>query len=177
METSARHTELGDRLRDLMSALRMIRHRREVERPAVPSGMVGMLLQIDELAGPASGCHAKELADRSGLDPSTVSRAVATLVARGLVVRQADPADRRASLLAVTDHGRGALAEARDWYGDLLGRALAGWRPAEIEALSTALDRLGRDIQGSLDQLGTIHGSPDQGPGTINPRHDLEAAR
>ncbi|MGI5149803.1 MarR family winged helix-turn-helix transcriptional regulator [Plantactinospora sp. CA-294935] len=163
MDTTARHTELGDRLRDLMSAMRLIRHRRAIERPAVPSGLVGMLLQTDE----AAGCHAKELADRSGLDPSTVSRAVAALVARGLVTRRADPADRRASFLVLTDEGRTALADARDWYGDLLRAALADWSPAEIDALTSALDRFVTDIQGSLDRA----------PGQINPQEKLEAAR
>ncbi|GIG92238.1 MarR family winged helix-turn-helix transcriptional regulator [Plantactinospora endophytica] len=165
--SSVRHTELGDRLRDLMSALRLIRQRRAVERPAVPSGMVGMLLQIDGLADRTHGCHAKELADRSGLDPSTVSRAVAALVARGLVARRSDPADRRASFLVLTDDGRTALADAREWYGDLLGAALADWSPAEIDALTGALDRFVTDIQGSLDRR----------PGQINPQEKLEAAR
>ncbi|MDW5324217.1 MarR family winged helix-turn-helix transcriptional regulator [Plantactinospora sp. KLBMP9567] len=167
MDTTARHTELGDRLRDLMSAMRLIRHRRAIERPAVPSGLVGMLLQIDELADEAAGCHAKELVGRSGLDPSTVSRAVAALVARGLVTRRADPADRRASFLVLTDEGRTALADARDWYGDLLCAALADWSPAEIDALTSALDRFVTDIQGSLDRA----------PGQINPQGKLEAAR
>ncbi|AVT34042.1 MarR family transcriptional regulator [Plantactinospora sp. BC1] len=163
----ARHIALGDRLRDLMSAMRLIRHRRAIERPAVPSGLVGMLLQIDELADQTAGCHAKELADRSGLDPSTVSRAVAALVARGLVTRRADPADRRASFVVLTDEGRTALTEARDWYGDLLRAALADWSAAEIDALTGALDRFVTDIQGSLDRA----------PGTINSQEKLEAAR
>ncbi|GAB3981605.1 MarR family transcriptional regulator [Plantactinospora veratri] len=167
MDSMARHTELGDRLRDLMSAMRLIRHRRAIERPAVPSGLVGMLLQIDELADEAAGCHAKELADRSGLDPSTVSRAVAALVERGLVTRRADPADRRASFLVLTDEGRTALTDARDWYGDLLRAALADWSPTEIDALTGALDRFVTDIQGSLDRA----------PGPINSQEKLEAAR
>jgi DNA-binding MarR family transcriptional regulator len=168
VDPTARHTGLGDRLRDLTSVLRRIRHRRSIERPAVPSGLVGVLLQIKELADETAGCHAKELADRSGLDPSTVSRAVAELVTRGLVVRRLDPADRRASLLVLSDDGRTALADAREWYGDLLARALAEWGPAEIDAFTAALSRFVTDIQDSLDRAAA---------GPINHQEKLEAAR
>ncbi|MFD4358042.1 MarR family winged helix-turn-helix transcriptional regulator [Nocardia sp. NPDC058518] len=46
------------------------------------------------------------LAEAVNSDASTVSRQVAQLVERGLVVRAADPDDGRATVLEVTDHGR-----------------------------------------------------------------------
>ncbi|WP_199723464.1 MULTISPECIES: MarR family winged helix-turn-helix transcriptional regulator [unclassified Micromonospora] len=125
----------------------MLRQRRADERPAVPAGMVGMLLHIDQLAG---GCHAQELAQRTRLDPSTVSRSVAALVAHNLVQRRPDPTDKRASLLAITPAGRAALAGTHSWYGEVLDRALADWTPGEVEALSVALDRFTRDIDVAL---------------------------
>ncbi|WP_433350097.1 MarR family transcriptional regulator [Micromonospora sp. CA-111912] len=145
METTAR--ELGIRLFDLLKNVRVIKQRRADERPSVPIGMVGMLLQIEQRA---SGCHARELASRTGLDPSTVSRAVASLVSHGLVERRADPADRRASWLAITPKGQGALADAHGWYGELLERALADWTPGEVAALCAALDRFTRDLDVAL---------------------------
>src|SRR3954463_13140833 len=45
------------------------------------------------------------LAASACVDPSTVSRQVAQLVAAGLVERRADPHDGRATLLAATDLG------------------------------------------------------------------------
>ncbi|MEV6845068.1 hypothetical protein, partial [Actinoplanes sp. NPDC051411] len=59
--------ELGARLHDLLKAIRRMKQRR-------PAGLVGMLVEVDRLAG---GCHARELAAQAALDPSTVSRAVA----------------------------------------------------------------------------------------------------
>ncbi|MEU4804248.1 MarR family winged helix-turn-helix transcriptional regulator [Actinosynnema sp. NPDC023587] len=146
VDTSPQHEELVERLRDLMKIVRMVRHQRTDHYPPVPTGLVGTLTLIDR----SSGCHAKELASRTGLDPSTVSRAVAALVAHGLVERRADPADGRASVLVVTDAGHAALAEARGWYDDLMTRALADWSPDEVEALTSALHRLTTDVEGAL---------------------------
>ncbi|GAA1341934.1 MarR family winged helix-turn-helix transcriptional regulator [Saccharothrix algeriensis] len=145
MDTSP-HRELVERLRELLKVVRMVRNQRTDRYPPVPTGLVGTLTLIDR----ARGCHAKELARRTGLDPSTVSRAVAALVAHGLVERRADPADGRASVLAVTEAGHAALAEARDWYDDLMTRVLANWAPDEIEALTSALGRLTTDVEGAL---------------------------
>ncbi|MFR9778610.1 MarR family winged helix-turn-helix transcriptional regulator [Micromonospora sp. MS34] len=139
--------ELGMRLPDLLKGVRLLKQRRAHDRPGVPPGLVGVLTYLD---GCATGCHARELADRTRLDPSTVSRAVATLVADGLVERRADPTDRRASRLTVTDAGRAAVAETRDWYGRVFARALVGWTPGEVAELSAALGRFTRDIEVAL---------------------------
>jgi MarR family transcriptional regulator for hemolysin len=48
-----------------------------------------------------------------GLDKTTMVATVDELEGAGLVERQADPADRRVRLVAVTDAGRAALAQAR----------------------------------------------------------------
>ncbi|PSL51791.1 DNA-binding MarR family transcriptional regulator [Saccharothrix carnea] len=138
--------QLEDRVRDLLRVVRMVRQRPH----PLPPGLIGTLGLIDRAGAHPSGCHAKELAARAGLDPSTVSRAVAALVAHGLVERRADPADGRASILVVTERGRAALADAREFYDRLLGRALADWSTEEVEALTTALGRLTTDIEGAL---------------------------
>ncbi|GGR76402.1 hypothetical protein GCM10010169_20690 [Micromonospora fulviviridis] len=140
--------ELVTRLQDLLTGVRLLKQRRADDRPAVPPGLVGLLRHIDR--GAAAGCHARDLAERSRLDPSTVSRAVAALVADGLVDRRIDPEDRRASHLTVTPAGRAALTEAYDWYGGVLSRALADWSPGEVAALSAALARLTRDLEVAL---------------------------
>ena len=152
--------QLEDRVRDLLRVVRMVKQRHH----ALPPGLIGTLSLIaraaaNPAANPAGanpaganpvGCHAKELAASAGLDPSTVSRAVAALVANGLVERRADPADGRASILVVTERGHAELADARDWYDRLLSRALAGWSPEEVEALTRALGRLTTDVEGAL---------------------------
>ncbi len=140
------HGELVMKLRDLLKVMRLVRQQHTGRYPSVPTGLVGTLTLIDQ----SSGCHAKELARRTGLDPSTVSRSVAALVTHGLVERRPDPADGRASVLAVTDAGHVALAEARDWSDGLMTRALANWSPDEIETLNSTLGRLITDVEGAL---------------------------
>lgn len=95
--------ELGLRLYDLVRTVRLLKQRRADERPVIPAGMLGMLVQIEQLS---NGCHARDLVDRTRLDASTISRSVAALVADGLVERRPDPTDKRATFLAVTPAGR-----------------------------------------------------------------------
>jgi DNA-binding MarR family transcriptional regulator len=60
-------------------------------------------------------------------DPSTISRQVAALVKDGLVERRADPADGRASLLAVTHKGRELVETRHRQRSCSLARMLAHW--------------------------------------------------
>ncbi|MEV6371822.1 MarR family winged helix-turn-helix transcriptional regulator [Micromonospora musae] len=140
--------ELVHRLRDLLRSIRLIKQRRAEEQPGIPLGLVGILSQIDGLS---DRCHARELALRARLDPSTVSRAVTALVAHGLIERRPDPDDRRAQVLAVTPDGRTALADTHDWYARLLDRALAGWNADEVAALGAGLHRFTRDLEVALE--------------------------
>ena len=137
MENAEPYAAIASRLFEVTRFVRLSKQQWLHDRPDVPIGLVSGLALIDS----RGGCHAKELASRSGLDPSTVSRAVAAMVGHGLVQRRVDPADRRASSLVVTDTGHEVLAEARTWFLDLLRRALADWRPDEVEAFALALAR------------------------------------
>ncbi|MET7375092.1 MarR family winged helix-turn-helix transcriptional regulator [Micromonospora arida] len=145
MESGAH--ELGLRLYDLVRSVRLLKQRRADERPAIPAGMLGMLVQIDQIS---SDCHARDLVERTRLDASTVSRSVTALVAHGLVERRPDPTDKRATFLAVTPAGRAALADSHRWYGEVLERALADWTSGEVAALSAALGRFTGDIEIAL---------------------------
>jgi DNA-binding MarR family transcriptional regulator len=140
-------------LRDLGKNIRIIKQRRAGSRSAVPAGTVSLLMHIDE--HPA-GCQGRELAARTGLDPSTISRAVASLVVNGLVERRADPADGRASVLVLTAAGTAALSDAHRWFGEVLDRALVDWTPDEVSALCTALGRFVRAIEQSLRHHDTL---------------------
>jgi DNA-binding MarR family transcriptional regulator len=110
--------DLEERLRDLLKAVRLTKARWLHQRSVIPSGMIGVLAGIATLSARPSppGCHLKDLATWSALDSSTVSRAVSSLVDLGLVERSADPADRRAHLLLVTQRGH----ELRRFTDDLM---------------------------------------------------------
>jgi DNA-binding MarR family transcriptional regulator len=82
------------------------------------------------------------LASALNLDASTVSRHVRTLEDRGLLERDADPEDGRASRVAVTARGLRALEEGAERRRALIGEVLAGWDDADRETLRALLHRL-----------------------------------
>ncbi len=168
--------DLYDGLRELLAVVRMARQYWIERFQSTPAALVGPLIQIDR-TGPGvmdgSGCHLKDLAARLALDPSTVSRGVASLVSLGLVERRSDPADRRAAFLAVTPAGQQRLAEIRASFSDVFADALGAWDPDDIAAFSTALRRFAGDVR---DHLG---GAPDtdRAGGTPATQHVLEATQ
>jgi DNA-binding MarR family transcriptional regulator len=85
----------------------------------------------------------KELARELDVGIPTMSEAVITLVAKGLVVRRPDPADRRAKSLACTSTGR-AVARRLDSAAAFLVPTLADLAPADKAAtLGVVLDLIG----------------------------------
>jgi DNA-binding MarR family transcriptional regulator len=135
-------TELIRRLQEQQRVLRLAKQIRPAD--GVPPGLVGLMAELDRLSG--RECHSKELAARTFLDPSTVSRAIAQLVALGFVTRTPDPEDRRASVLTVTPQGREALAGMHAWYARVATEALRDWTPMEIDDFTAMLARFSRDM-------------------------------
>jgi DNA-binding MarR family transcriptional regulator len=82
------------------------------------------------------------LAEAACVDPSTVSRQVAQLVKAGLVTRQSDPEDGRASLLVATERGHAVYAEKQVHRNRMFARLLAGWTEADAVSLTGLLTRL-----------------------------------
>ena len=121
----------------LVAGLRAQTQARSARLLLVPVGRCGPLRQ-------------QALAEISHTDPSTVSRHVADLVAQGLVERLPDPADGRASLLALTERGRAALAELRRERDEHASAALSGWSTEEITAFTATLARYTHDLEGLL---------------------------
>jgi DNA-binding MarR family transcriptional regulator len=141
----AARRELLARLRDTLKAMRLFKNQQPPRHLAVPGGTFGVLATIDDIE-PSTGCHVKDLAAACALDPSTISRAVAALVRGGLVQRAADPADGRASVLALTPRGHETLDGVTGWYDDLLAGALSGWSSAELAAFGAMLQRFSHDL-------------------------------
>ncbi|SNY04022.1 MarR family winged helix-turn-helix transcriptional regulator [Paractinoplanes atraurantiacus] len=129
-------------MQELLSAVRVFKSRLAPYNAAVPAGTLGPLVMI----ATGRGTHVKSLAAECALDPSTVSRSVAALVKAGLVERAADPADGRAAVLAVTEHGRQVLDEVMTHHHRQLADALRDWTPEERRALSTMLQRFTDDL-------------------------------
>ncbi|MDT4918998.1 MAG: hypothetical protein QOH89_3698 [Pseudonocardiales bacterium] len=85
--------------------------------------------------------RASEVADLLHSDPSTVSRQVATLVKDGLIERQSDPADGRASLLVLTPKADAVLAEHDRIRLAHFAQVLDGWSDTELRQFATMLQQ------------------------------------
>jgi DNA-binding MarR family transcriptional regulator len=130
--------------------VRIARHRLTVQGTQVQPGMTGVLAAIDR-GGAGDVCHPKELAVQCGLTASTISRAVAALVTRGLVQRATDPVDGRAAILTLTPAGRHALAELEQRQAEMLACALGEWTTSEIDDFAATLARFVHDMTSYLD--------------------------
>lgn len=114
------------------------------------------------------------LADMIHSDPSTVSRHVALLVDQGLVRREADETDGRASRLVVTDAGHAALDELRRDRESQLEQATASWSAQDLATLTSLFDRLLDDLTTALPGFGDCPAGP---PVPRNPFRQHGAAR
>lgn len=87
-----------------------------------------------------------DLADRTLLTQSGISRLVTRLERDGLVARQTNPADRRASLVALTPEGERRLRDgAATHFGGVRARFLNRFTTEELERLAEHWDRLALD--------------------------------
>ncbi|MET9615506.1 MarR family winged helix-turn-helix transcriptional regulator [Kitasatospora indigofera] len=88
--------------------------------------------------GPRS---AADLGREIGLDRTTVTRRADRLEQAGLLERRPDPADGRATLLALTGDGHGIVAATRRRLADAVEASLAGWPPADARNFARLLRR------------------------------------
>lgn len=90
-------------------------------------------------------------------DASTISRQAAALVKRGLIERRADPADGRASVLAVTDAGRELATALRQRRNAMLEGVLEHWSDQERTQLGEMMQRFVDDYEQARPAILTPH--------------------
>ena len=83
-----------------------------------------------------------ELSDHLHIAPRSTTEVVDALEPRDLVRRRADPGDRRATLVEVTEHGAEILAAIRDTRGVEAGRVFGRLSPADRAELARILGLL-----------------------------------
>ena len=108
--------------------------------PDLDGAAFGLLALLQD-AGPL---RASDLVARLGLDKSTVSRQVASLVGLGLVDRSADPDDGRAQVLTPSAEGAARLAQIRDARRERWEADLGHWPAEDVATLAELLHRLNR---------------------------------
>lgn len=89
--------------------------------------------------GPATSVG---LAGDVGIDRSVVSRHAGRLVRAGLLVREPDPDDGRATRLALSPTGADAVAVMRGRLARFLGSALEDWTDDDARRVVDGLSRL-----------------------------------
>ena len=91
---------------------------------------------------------AVELVELRGLAKSQVCRSVEALQARGMLVGEQDPKDRRRVHLALTGRAAAPVREAQRLFIDLLYR---GVTEEERAILARVFDRIGKNVQEVLE--------------------------
>ncbi|MCZ2816316.1 MarR family winged helix-turn-helix transcriptional regulator [Modestobacter sp. VKM Ac-2984] len=109
-------------------------------------GAVHALMLLLDDAGPL---RAGDLVARLGMDKSTVSRQVTSLVDLGLVERAPDQDDGRAQLLSISAEGHRRVSGSRAARRSRWEADLSDWDAEEVAALATLLER--------LNQVGAVH--------------------
>jgi DNA-binding MarR family transcriptional regulator len=103
-----------------------------------------------------------DLAELKHADPSTVSRQAAQLVRAGLAVKEPDPADRRASRLAVTPAGEAMCERLLTRRRSMISDAVADWPPATVARFAGLFEQFNTAVEGHLRG---VPAPPGQGDG------------
>lgn len=106
--------------------------------PDLDLASYSLLVLVDD-AGTLRGM---DVAERAGLDKSTVSRQIATLVELDLFERVADPEDGRARLIQLSPAGRARLQEVRRRRGQRLHEKFGQWSTADLQEFARLLAQL-----------------------------------
>lgn len=96
-------------------------------------------------------------AERLEIEPITLTRIVDRLEDAGWIERRADPADRRARILHLTDKSRGIVARLTQNVEALTEEMLEGFDPGERVMFADLLERISTNIIAAR-QPETVHG-------------------
>ncbi|WP_063795938.1 MarR family winged helix-turn-helix transcriptional regulator [Streptacidiphilus griseoplanus] len=126
-----------------LSVMRLARRLRAEREPGgLTLGRLSVLGYL-ERDGPAT---ASALANAERITPQSMARIVQHLIGDGLVERGQDPADRRASLLRITDAGRELVLQDRRkreaWLSEALATRLTDVERELLLLAARLLDRL-----------------------------------
>ncbi|MEU6183430.1 MarR family winged helix-turn-helix transcriptional regulator [Streptomyces coeruleorubidus] len=146
MEPDTFPEELADALAGVQRLMRR-RLRREMPDPRLRGAEVELLRLVVTRPGVGISDAAKDL----GLAANSVSTLVNRLVGAGYLVRETDPADRRAARLLPMPAAGTRLREWRRRRADLVRRHVSRLDETDRQALHTAIPAL-RELAGTLHE-------------------------
>jgi DNA-binding MarR family transcriptional regulator len=144
VDPSAAEVAMAARLR--LSATRLARRLRQQSNTGLTPTQLSALAAVDHHGPLTLG----DLAQHEQIAPPTVTKVVAKLEADGFLTRQADPDDRRSTLVATTRSGRKLLDATRTRKDAWLAARIAALAPDEQARLEQALDVLD-ELTGGAD--------------------------
>lgn len=122
-----------------------------MERELAAAGHELTFSQYIALKKLSDGSHGvTDLARAAELNPGAMTRLLDKLEARGLIARVADPADRRAWNIHLTEAGRAMWQDVNQCGQRVRERAMHGMSDAEREQLTRLLEQV-RDNLSSTD--------------------------
>ncbi|MGH3497938.1 MAG: MarR family winged helix-turn-helix transcriptional regulator [Nocardioidaceae bacterium] len=130
--------ECSRMLVDEVARLHRLMHRIKASLSASPDRSSYALLFVISHAGPQ---RVADLASAVLADASTVSRQAAELVNDGLLRREPDPDDGRASLLGLTDAGRARIDDLTERRLAFFADIVADWTEDELVSFGSLLNR------------------------------------
>jgi DNA-binding MarR family transcriptional regulator len=107
-----------------------------------------------------------QIANLEHVQPPSASKIVSSLEQLGLIERHAEPADRRCSLIDLSQAGRAAVDEMRAAGRGFLAGRLAELDPADVDTLAGALPVLER-LLGSSDEAHAASRPPNPRPEAV----------
>lgn len=105
-----------------------------------------------KLAAKGEPLRVTDLAEVLGVDTPTVTRKVQQLERDGLVTRQSDPDDRRASRIRLTPAGRRTIERVRRARRAWLERLLQSWDDDDLSELAGLLGRFAEILDRDMDE-------------------------
>ena len=150
--TAAGHVDRFDVvLQTVARSITQVRlHERLLRSAGVRLDRAGATL-LFKLSAQGDALRVTDLAEILGVDTPTVTRKVQQLEREGMVIRQTDPDDGRASRIRLTPAGRRTIERVRRARRTWLERLLQEWGDDALSALADLLGRFAADLERDLD--------------------------
>ena len=127
-------------------------HERLLRSAGVRLDRAGATL-LFKLSAKGDSLRVTDLAEVLGVDTPTVTRKVQQLERAGMVVRQTDPDDRRASRIRLTPAGRRTIERVRRARRAWLEQLLQDWDDDDLSVLANLLSCFAADLERDSDEF------------------------
>lgn len=125
--------------------------RRAFDARARCLGVTGQQWRVLVVVSRAPGINQGNAAEQLEFEPITLSRMVDRLQDAGLVERRADPGDRRAWCLHLTERAQPLIEQIRTIAEDLLESAFEGFATDERNSFTDAIERFRANLSRSVE--------------------------